>query len=511
MKTHFILFLTLLAASISCSKIEPTIQNETQLPKTFKADFKVVTPDSSFQFNKEIELSDEPVIDTTTPVVAPNDENIISTRSNARTNANLFWSGSFTNEPINKTVTLRIDVDHDCWLRWGKNDALTAQNISMYIENVKALYAPIGVKVAIKEMYIAHVPESFPNTNAGLARAGYGEKVWQLPVTTGIKIYITNKNIGGAANTAQLNGPFAYCVAGLANAPVPHNVSPTWNTGVYNIAHEIGHNMGSKHTFWGGHKWRPGTFFCPNADTNSIGQIDSTFAGERQTGTCNYHSGWKSVAGGGTIMSYGHVTPTGVNFSKGFGILPAAAIRNGVYNSTIPFDAPQPTLCTSWTYSAWSPCINGTQMRTAVGVPSGCVGIAPDLTRSCEMVQVKLPIQSYVTTGVTHLGNVAARAFDGNSTLNDNRWVTSGATSTMTMNMANRHCKQLRLWTGFFDKGVWGFAIKSVKVIADDVVVGTYPGSLFFQLDLNLNIQSLRLEFTGDSHVRIREIEVWGW
>jgi hypothetical protein len=69
----------------------------------------------------------------------------------------------------------------------------------MYIENVKALYAPIGVKVAITEMYIAHVPEAFPNTNAGLARAGYGEKVWQIPVTTGIKIYITNKNIGGAA------------------------------------------------------------------------------------------------------------------------------------------------------------------------------------------------------------------------------------------------------------------------------------------------------------------------
>jgi hypothetical protein len=171
----------------------------------------------------------------------------------------------------------------------------------------------------------------------------------------------------------------------------------------------------------------------------------------------------------------------------------------------------QPTLCTSYVYSAWSPCINGTQMRTATGVPSGCVGVAPELTRSCEMVQVKLPIASYVATGTTHQNNVAARAFDGNSTSNDNRWVTSGATSTMTMNMANRHCKQLRLWTGFFDKGVWGFAIKSVKVIADDVVVGTYPGSLFFQLDLNRNIQSLRLEFTGDSHVRIREIEVWGW
>jgi hypothetical protein len=127
------------------------------------------------------------------------------------------------------------------------------------------------------------------------------------------------------------------------------------------------------------------------------------------------------------------------------------------------------------------------------------------------MVQVKLPIQSYVTTGVTHLGNVAARAFDGNSTSNDNRWVTAGSTSTMTMNMGNRHCKQLRLWTGFLSGTTWNTPIRSVRVIADGVVIGTYTGSLFFQLDLNRNIQSLRLEFTGDSHVRIREIEVWGW
>jgi hypothetical protein len=218
----------------------------------------------------------------------------------------------------------------------------------------------------------------------------------------------------------------------------------------------------------------------------------------------------------GMQMSYCHVGGLGINLELGFGKYPRAAMKQHIWNSPVPFDQPTgPQPCTSYIYSDWSPCINGTQMRTATGVPSGCVGIAPDLTRSCEMVQIKLPIASYVTTGVTHLNNVAARAFDGNSTSNDNRWVTSGATSTMTMNMANRHCKQLRLWTGFLSGGVWGSPIGSVRVIADGTVIGTYAGAVELQIDLNRNIQSLRLEFTSrplpDNNVRIREIEVWGW
>jgi hypothetical protein len=41
--------------------------------------------------------------------------------------------------------------------------------------------------------------------------------------------------------------------------------------------------------------------------------------------------------------------------------------------NTPPSEVP----CTSYTYGSWSACQNGTQTRAYVGVPSGCVGVAP--------------------------------------------------------------------------------------------------------------------------------------
>lgn len=38
---------------------------------------------------------------------------------------------------------------------------------------------------------------------------------------------------------------------------------------------------------------------------------------------------------------------------------------------------PSEVPCTSYTYGSWSACQNGTQTRAYVGVPSGCVGVAP--------------------------------------------------------------------------------------------------------------------------------------
>lgn len=48
-------------------------------------------------------------------------------------------------------------------------------------------------------------------------------------------------------------------------------------------------------------------------------------------------------------------------------------------------NTPTSTICTSWTYSDWSDCINEEQTRTTVlSLPAGCVGGNPVLTQTCE-------------------------------------------------------------------------------------------------------------------------------
>lgn len=51
---------------------------------------------------------------------------------------------------------------------------------------------------------------------------------------------------------------------------------------------------------------------------------------------------------------------------------------------TINVNNATPVTCTSFTYSAWSTCINGTQTRTVTSSsPTGCTGGNPILTQSC--------------------------------------------------------------------------------------------------------------------------------
>ncbi|MBL0358898.1 MAG: hypothetical protein IPP72_19430 [Chitinophagaceae bacterium] len=85
----------------------------------------------------------------------------------------------------------------------------------------------------------------------------------------------------------------------------------SWSTMV--ITHETGHNLGSSHTQNCG--W-PG------------GAIDNCYPTE---GGC---AQGPAPVGGGTMMSYCHLTGYGINFAKGFGPLPGYLIRSRVRNST---------------------------------------------------------------------------------------------------------------------------------------------------------------------------------
>ncbi|WP_108808632.1 M12 family metallo-peptidase [Aquimarina spinulae] len=91
---------------------------------------------------------------------------------------------------------------------------------------------------------------------------------------------------------------------------------PTYSFDVFLISHEVGHNVGSRHTH-----------ACVWNGNNTA--IDGC-AG-RTEGNCALPG---NPAGGGTIMSYCPQTSVGVNFNKGFGSQPANVIRNYIAGSS---------------------------------------------------------------------------------------------------------------------------------------------------------------------------------
>ena len=119
-----------------------------------------------------------------------------------------------------------------------------------------------------------------------------------------------NTNLGGIAYLGTLcSSFFSYAFSNINNS---YNNFPSYSWTINVVTHEIGHNLGS-----------PQTHACSWPG----GAIDNcnTTEGGCATGPAPIN--------GGTIMSYCHLTSSGVNFNNGFGPLPGNLIRTSVANS----------------------------------------------------------------------------------------------------------------------------------------------------------------------------------
>lgn len=123
----------------------------------------------------------------------------------------------------------------------------------------------------------------------------------------------TRTDVGArAARSGLCNKDFAYAATGLFPTVIP---LPTYSWNVHAFTHEIGHNFGSRHTH-----------ACAWNNNNTA--IDGCRPTE---GSCS-NPGVPEE--GGTIMSYCHVNPVGVNFNLGFGPQPGDLMRSNYQSAT---------------------------------------------------------------------------------------------------------------------------------------------------------------------------------
>ncbi len=120
--------------------------------------------------------------------------------------------------------------------------------------------------------------------------------------------FVTYNYSGGVAWVNALCGSYRYGLSGI-NRNYQNVPRYSWN--ISTIAHELGHNFGSSHTH--SCSW--------NGNNTAIDGCYNTEGGCGRPGI---------PSGGGTIMSYCHLTSAGTNLRKGFGSQPRNVIQRSI-------------------------------------------------------------------------------------------------------------------------------------------------------------------------------------
>jgi len=208
---------------------------------------------------------------------------------------------------------LYLEIDHDIFLNKGSSTAAVNTFITGIFNQVATLYSNEQINTVISEIVIWTQPSPYNATsssgmlNAFTAyRQGFNGDLAQL---------LSYKASGGIAyldGLCRTNPDYSMSYAGIQST---YQNVPTYSWTVEVCTHEFGHLFGSQHTHacvWNGN----GT------------AIDGCYTTE---GGCPSPG---LPSGGGTIMSYCHLTGAGINFANGFGLQPGNVIRSEVTVAT---------------------------------------------------------------------------------------------------------------------------------------------------------------------------------
>lgn len=266
---------------------------------------------------------------------------------------------------INKTLTVYIEVSYPLYLRFSSNTTSVQNYVNTLFANVALIYLNEGITIQLNKVHIWTTPDPYTDNASDQTLFAFQPNIMaNVPTNPNaqFKHLLTDKNYGGIAFlpwgssdgytlTGQRFQPeLGVAVSGIGSAPGFDPNPYVYNWPVNLFAHEMGHNLGSKHTHWCG--WK-------NESGIAIGRLDSCGSGfnEQNTGpiqVCGTNSAGSAIP---TIMSYCQLKGTTTNMLvNGFGKYPRFAMRSWIYNSPeLPSDNAVPPTITTTSISSIQP------------------------------------------------------------------------------------------------------------------------------------------------------------
>ncbi len=218
-----------------------------------------------------------------------------------------------------KTIKVFLECDYRLYTDRNSQKNQVTTYVSGLFNVVKTLYYNEYITLEISEFLVWTTPDPFLHSDlqsilfhySAYRKNDFNGNLAQL-VTT-----YPPQQQGGIAWLGTLCQPFNGQAGPHSFAYIYNSYSalPTYSWSVEVMTHEMGHNLGSPHTH--ACQWGPNRNMALDNCQNPEGNLCSP---------------GPAPNGGGTIMSYCHLTGYGINFTKGFGEEPGNLIRNNVEN-----------------------------------------------------------------------------------------------------------------------------------------------------------------------------------
>ena len=216
-------------------------------------------------------------------------------------------------------VEIFFEADFATYQDFGSSVTNLENWLADIFNEVSILYANESIPIAISETFVwtssSNPLDTTSNTFQALRAFAHSR---QNNYNGRLAHYISTRPLGGGVaqvdalcDTYSPSGSGPYGVS--ASLKIPVVPFPTYSWNVLVIAHELGHNFGSRHSH------------------DCVWDIDNDGIAMERIDDCSRGSCYDSLnvvipPNGGTIMSYCHLNSVGINFNNGFGPLPGALI-----------------------------------------------------------------------------------------------------------------------------------------------------------------------------------------